>query len=280
MIRAELKAKAKGQIKGNIGILFLIGVVMTLVLVPFTAIMAPSLMRVLEGLQTFVVTQNPADIIMPGIGYWAGLAGIFLITPALSLGIYKIYLALAKGNKPTIGGLFKGFPFFGKALWLSILVGFFAALWSLLFVIPGIIKLYSYSQAFFILAENPKMSAREALIKSKRIMDGNKGKLFVLELSFILWVLLGIVTAGIALIWVVPYMMATFTNFYKTVNGEPVEVKAVSAKETPAVKASVVKETPVVEATVAEEVPVVEDVAVAETVEVVAGEVVEAESAE
>lgn len=86
-----------------------------------------------------------------------------------------------------VSTLFSAFPSLGKALWLNILIGVFTFLWSLLFYIPGIIKALSYSMANYILADNPEMTAREALRESKIIMHGHKWELFVLNLSFILW---------------------------------------------------------------------------------------------
>jgi len=97
---------------------------------------------------------------------------------------------------------------------LNIMIAIFTCLWSLLFVIPGIIKAISYSMAYFVLADNPELSAKEALDESKRITSGHIGDLFVLYLSFIPWVLLGAITCGLALIYVVPYMQTTMANYY------------------------------------------------------------------
>ena len=97
----------------------------------------------------------------------------------------------------------------------------FTTLWSFLFVIPGIIKAYSYSMSFYILAENPDMTARDALNESKEIMKGNKLNLFVLELSFILWAFAIIFTLGIAAIYVEPYMQLTYVNFYHNIKRQP-----------------------------------------------------------
>ena len=84
----------------------------------------------------------------------------------------------------------------------------------LLFVIPGIVKAYSYSMAEYIMAEDPSIKGLDAITKSKQMMKGYKFKLFVLDLSFILWYLLVGITSGIAAIYVFPYVKATKTNFY------------------------------------------------------------------
>ena len=187
MTRVELKNAAKEQIAGKIGILFL------MMLIIFAIAFACGF--------------------IPFIGSIAS----FVITPALSLGLCIVYLKLTKKEEIAVGDLFSGFNNTGRALWLNILVAVFTWLWSLLFVIPGIIKSYSYSMAFYILADHPELTAREALAKSKEMMNGHKWDLFVLQLSFFWWYLLVGVTFGIASIYVVPYMSATTANFYNSI---------------------------------------------------------------
>lgn len=196
MNRAELKAAAKEQIKGNIGMLFLCGLII------------------------FGIALACAFIPMVG-----GVAS-FLVTPPLSLGVCMIYLGLTEGKKAEVGTLFQGFQSFGKSIWLTILVAVFTFLWTLLLYIPGIIKGLSYSMAFYVLADNPEMTAREALRESKEIMHGHKWELFVLQLSFILWMILGLFTLGFAYIYVIPYMSATVANFYQKIKRQPQVVEA------------------------------------------------------
>lgn len=187
MNRAELKAAAKEQIKGNIGMLFLCGLI--------------------------IVGISFACAIFP--------IAMILVTPPLSVGLCMVYLGLTEGKKAEVGTMFKGFQVFGKSIWLTILVAVFTFLWTLLFYIPGIIKTYSYSMAFYVLADNPEMTAREALRESKEIMKGHKWELFVLHLSFILWHILGVFTLGFAYIYVVPYMSTTVANFYQKIKRQP-----------------------------------------------------------
>lgn len=187
MTRVELKNAAKEQIAGKIGILF----VMTLILFAIGFVCG----------------------CIPLVG---GIAA-FVVTPALSLGLCIVYLKLTKKEEIVVGDLFSGFNNTGRALWLNVLVAVFTYLWSLLFVIPGIIKSYSYSMALYILADHPELTAREALAKSKEMMNGHKWDLFVLQLSFFWWYLLVGVTFGIASVYVVPYMSATTANFYNSI---------------------------------------------------------------
>lgn len=190
MNRAELKSLAKQQIKGNIGTLFLVTLVIYLV--------------------SYALNLIPV----------AGSIASLLLAPALGLGVVSIYLGLAQGKKPTVGDLFSKFDQFWPAFKVDFLVGLFTLLWTLLFYIPGIVKGLSYSMANYILAENPGIGAREAINRSKAMMEGHKMELFVLELSFIGWLLLVGITFGIAAIWVTPYMNATVTNFYNKIKTE------------------------------------------------------------
>ena len=110
--------------------------------------------------------------------------------------------------------LFSRFDFFGKALLLNLYTALLTFLWSLLLVIPGIIATYRYSLAFYVLCDNPEMSVTECVNESKRLMDGHKGRLFCLHLSFIGWRLLSALTLGIGDLWLNPYVSAATSAFY------------------------------------------------------------------
>ena len=190
MNRAELKAAAKSQIKGKIGILFLITLIISAI----------------SGVAGFLLGMIPGGSLIASI----------IITPAFSLSLIRVYLNVVKGVKPEVKDTFSGFDDFWAAFKVTFLVGLYTFLWSLLFVIPGIIKSYSYSMSLYILAENKGKSAKECINESKAMTDGHKMELFVLGLSFIGWVLLSCITCGIALIWVMPYMQATYANVYNS----------------------------------------------------------------
>lgn len=127
------------------------------------------------------------------------LAGLYtiLVTGALQLGITLFFLALFRRQNVNAGDLFLGFDKFGKALGLMLFQTLFTCLWSLLFIIPGIIAAIRYSQAFFILADDPSKGIRQCMDESKAMMKGNKAKYFCLDLSFIGWALLASLPAGI-----------------------------------------------------------------------------------
>lgn len=213
MNRAELKANAKVQIKGKIGILFLITVIIA-------------------------VVSSVAGFVLGLIPVVGSIAAAVIVTPAFSLSLIRVYMNVVNGGEPAAGDSFSGFDDFWSAFKVTFLTGLYTFLWSLLFVIPGIVKGLSYSMAMYILAENKGKSARECINESKKMTDGHKAELFVLGLSFIGWALLGCLTFGIVYIWAVPYMQATYTNAYYYLKSliapevEPVE-------EAPAVEAAV-----------------------------------------
>ena len=97
----------------------------------------------------------------------------------------------------------------------SVLYNVFLALWSMLFIIPGIVKYYSYSMTFYILRDNPDMLANDAITASRQMMNGHKLRLFCLHLSFIGWILLSVLTLGIGLLFVFPYMQTAQAAFYE-----------------------------------------------------------------
>lgn len=145
-------------------------------------------------------------------------AGIFIqliIGGPIMLGLYMFFISLIRGEKPSVSYVFNGFQYFVSSFLLYLLISVFTLLWSLLLIIPGYIAWFKYSQAFFIMNDNPNISAMEAIRQSKQMMDGHKSRLFMLYLSFIGWMLLCVVTAGIAMIWVGPYMYAALAAFYQ-----------------------------------------------------------------
>lgn len=189
MNRIELKTAAKEQIKGKIGILFVVSLIIAAI----------------SGVASFVLN-------LVGLGFIASI----IVTPAFSLSVIRIYLNLTAGGTVEAKDAFSGFDDFWSAFKVTWLVGIYTFLWSLLFVIPGIVKSISYSMATYILAENKGKSARECIAESKAMTNGHKMDLFVLSLSFIGWILLCGITFGIAYIWVGPYMSATMANAYKS----------------------------------------------------------------
>lgn len=142
----------------------------------------------------------------------------FIIGSFVSLGLATYNLNLIDGKEARVGQIFCHTSIIGKAVWLRLRMSIFIFLWSLLLIIPGIIKSYSYSMAGFIMSENPEMSAKEAMEVSMQMMSGNKWRLFCLQLSFIGWDILCIFTFGIGYLWLNPYVNAATAAFYDEVS--------------------------------------------------------------
>ncbi len=96
----------------------------------------------------------------------------------------------------------------------------FTFLWTLLLVIPGIIKALGYSMSIFIMRDNPQLSASEAMSLSARMMKGHKWELLWLQISFTGWILLSLMTAGIALVYCTPYIYMSYAAFYERLRSE------------------------------------------------------------
>ena len=145
----------------------------------------------------------------------------FIIGGAITLGYVKFNLNLIDNKPASLNNLFSEFHRFGTAFLMQFFRGLYTFLWSLLFVIPGIYASYGYAMTPYILLENPDMTANEAIAKSKELMDGNRWRLFCLEISFIGWSLLAaLLTCGIGYFWLAPYMEASFAAFYREIKAE------------------------------------------------------------
>ncbi|CEG27280.1 DUF975 family protein [Bacillus sp. B-jedd] len=140
-----------------------------------------------------------------------------LLSPIL-YSCYWAFLDMRRGQRVSVGSLFNKFQgnFYFKTVGLYLLTTIYTILWTLLLIVPGIIKGIAYSQAHFILRDNPGMVINDAITESRKLMDGYKGKYFLLGLSFIGWSLLAILTFGIGFIWLVPYFSATLASFYQS----------------------------------------------------------------
>ena len=187
MSRSELKAYAKACLKGNIGNFFLCSLIVTLI--------------------------NIGCSFVPVIGTIAS----YIITAPFALGMILNCFNALKGEEVNLSTLFTGFNYLGTAVLMNFLIAVFTFLWSLLFLVPGIIKGLSYSMAMYVLAEHPEMKATDAIKVSQQIMEGHKMEYFMLLLSFFPWLLLTAVTFGIASIYVTPYLQLTVAQFYNNI---------------------------------------------------------------
>jgi len=199
MNRVELKEKAKASLKGKYGecikmMLIYLGISFVISLV----------VGIITGL--FSLSKETQEIIKSIVSV--------LIAGLLALGQLSFYVKISRNEEVTYEELFSKTHLFVPYIVISILVGIFVTLWSILFIIPGIIAALSYSLVFFILLDNPEIGAMDAIKKSKEMMKGHKLDFFVLQLSFIGWMILGVFTIGILYLWLIPYMSVTEANFY------------------------------------------------------------------
>lgn len=148
---------------------------------------------------------------IPGVGQVASL----ILSGPLQLGFVIVIMKVLKDEVVDVSDVFDGFKDFMSSFLLFLLNTIFVTLWSLLFVIPGIIASYSYSMSYYILKDNPGMDANEARKASIEMMKGHKWQLFCLEFSFIGWIILSILTFGILTLWVGPYMETAKAAFYE-----------------------------------------------------------------
>ena len=153
-------------------------------------------------------------IILQNIPFIGPIALIFIAGP-LALGFAIYFLKFLKNEESNLNQLFEGFKNYGNALVTYLLYTIYIFLWALLFIIPGIIAQMKYSQVWFIMAEDNEISGNDAIKKSKEMMDGFKMQFFLLGLSFFGWILLAMLTCGIGLLWVVPYMETSYAKFYE-----------------------------------------------------------------
>ncbi len=190
MDRKTIKKNAKEQIKGSV----------------IMALLAVLICCAIESLSAIVP-------VLP-----------ILVVPILHQGMVLIYMDIRDKKGVNLGKIFEPFEDFGRVWCANFLTGLFTFLWSLLFVIPGIVKSLSYAMTPYIIAENPEIKPLDAIKESQRIMKGHKFDLFVLGLSFIGWIVLGCITFGLVFIYVNPYMEVSIVNFYDSIKTPKEEI--------------------------------------------------------
>lgn len=173
---------------------------------------------------TAAITAIAAGIPQENLDGTTGLISFLLISFINSVFFFaflRIFIQIYNTKaKAEFSDFVNSFSYFVKAflgfLWFYLWVG----LWSLLFLIPGIVKAFSYTQMFFVLAENPKISVSKAMNISKVLTRNHKGDLFLMSLSFLGWEFLSLLTIFILQIWVKPYEVMSFTNAYYALKEE------------------------------------------------------------
>lgn len=138
-----------------------------------------------------------------------------IVNILIGFGLINFFILLTRGEAVAVGDSLYGFRNSSlKAIGVIILSQIFVLLWTILLIIPGIVAYYKYAFALYILRDNPDIKVTEAITKSKELVYGYKGKLFLFQLSFIGWILLCVITLGIATLWIAPYINASTAVFY------------------------------------------------------------------
>ena len=194
------------------------------------------LVSVISGLPGTISTaiSRISPVLAAALGVPLMICSILLYGP-FDYAMSRIYLRVAKGDKNIqVSDIFLGFKTcFAESVILEFLRSLFVFLWSLLFIIPGIIKAYAYSMAFYIFQDSDgKKTWRECLDESNTLTNGYKGKLFLLDLSFIGWFILGALCFGIGLLWVGIYHAEARAHFYEEL--KVIKYSASEGEEAPA----------------------------------------------
>lgn len=140
-----------------------------------------------------------------------------LVGGLMNLGIVDYFQRLNYQQRAPMSVLFSHVSQYKEAFLANLLIYIYITLWSILFIIPGVIAAYSYSMTFFIMQENPGISAGQAMKASRRLMRGHKMELFFIELSFLGWAILSLLTFGIGYFFLNPYFVATKTAYYDSI---------------------------------------------------------------
>lgn len=191
-----LKVRAKEIIRENLKVCIL-----ALAIIPIILELVPSL---LENFEVF----NEQSVTLITIVFT-------LVSYIFAPSILKLALSLVNNKPATKEEFLDGFKVIGKAIGLGIVMGLIILIGTLIFIIPGIVALYTLYYSFYILAEDHTKTISECLSESRELTKGYKFQLFILELSFIGWNILVIITFGIAGLWVTPYVTLTEALFYE-----------------------------------------------------------------
>ena len=141
----------------------------------------------------------------------------WMLSVVLLTGHALYHLGVRRGEEMEYSSLFDGFAFVGKAILLQLIMRMIITALTFAFIIPGIIATYRYRFALYNLCENPEISVMEALGLSSRQTYGHKMDLFVLDMTFLGWSLLGALTLGIGNIWITPYIVQTNIGYFQQI---------------------------------------------------------------
>lgn len=190
MTRQEIKKWSKEKLKGNM----------------WAILGAILIANLIGGITSSVTVENEGMALVITIG--GGILSYFM-----EIGLIRYMVNFIKDKETNFEILFSKFKDWKQVIITYLHQFAFIFLWTLLFIVPGIIKGYAYALVAYIIADDPTISSKDALKLSEEMMKGHKGELFVLGLSFLGWHLLAILTLGILEIWIMPYQQIATTKF-------------------------------------------------------------------
>lgn len=192
-IRKDARTALKGNWLTTVLFLFVYGLVGSLITTPFQCV-------------GYFDPDNDAL-------FWLLYLIALVLCAPMTFGIYNAFLCQQRGGEMRLGQLFSGYT---KRVWLTeLLKQVYALLWTLLLIIPGCVKIYSYAMTEYIMADDKEIGYNAAIEKSMEMMQGNKWRLFLLDLSFIGWYILGFLCFFIGLFWSSSYANQAHAAFYE-----------------------------------------------------------------
>ena len=159
------------------------------------------------------------DRVRPSGGSYLIDGALRLVMMIVSAGFTIFVLNIIRNAGASYGNLLDGFGIAGRIILLNLLEGILVFLWSLLLIVSGIIAAYRYSQAIYLLLDNPDKSVLQCLRESKELMWGRKGELFKLDLSLLGWALLGALVPFVT-VWTAPYIRTIHALYHMELTGE------------------------------------------------------------
>jgi uncharacterized membrane protein len=221
--RPALKRKAKETLRSHSPRIYLVGILCSLLTTVGAAATEWPTIRLLlraESLEEMLYLYENSTAVSTGFALSIATLAMTLFVNLVTYG-WQLFTLRASREEETGSAetLFSCFQQFWRFLLAQLLMNLFITLWSLLFVIPGIVAAFAYSQTIYIMLDNPQISPLEAIGASKQLMRGHKFEYFTLQLSFLGWAYLSIFTFGLLGIWLNPYMQVTMANYYNALTG-------------------------------------------------------------
>ena len=211
-LNSELRAQARERLEGKWG---------TFVLMTFLMLVIQTILQIPGYIGSLLEILSPENV-LASLSF-SNISNILsLLALPLSWGLTVSLLRNHREESVDLENLFDGFRGgrYTRVFCALFLVNLFTFLWALLLIIPGIMKAFSYALTPYIIMDEPELTARQAITRSCEIMQGRRWKLFCLYLSFIGWGILSLLTFGIGILWLVPYMNASIAAFYEDARAE------------------------------------------------------------